>query len=206
MRCPKTWILYGSIGSVIAGSVVIAGSFARSSSEESQAFASRGETQIAGPSVMLRLQREGAPVLDLRRKGRRVPGAVRVLKGNAKEVVLSEAVLSSSGMRNQSRAVALLGETSEIDKVAQQLRSRSGLRDIYLIPSRMLEYYTLADVKQLTPRQLRARLAQMRVLDVSEAEEFAHAHVPGSRRVAYEALRSGDRSVLPPRGQPVALI
>lgn len=208
MHWLKRWGLYSCIGSGIIGGIVIVELFVTPFSERPQRAESRGETQIVGPSVMLRLQREGAPVFDLRRQGRPVPGAVRVVKRNAKGAVLSEAVIFQA--RAHSQAVVLLGDSPEVGEVAQQLRAQSSTTDIYLIPARMLEYHTLAGVSQLTPNQLQARLPRMHVLDVSEEEEFAHIRVPGSQRVSYETLRemlrAGDRSCLPPRGQMIALI
>jgi hypothetical protein len=208
MRIAKAWKIYGSVCcvtlTVLIGAVRHAASMRESAQESSQII----EPQIVGPSVMLRLQREKEPVLDLRPGGRQVPGALRV---SGKDVEKALVPLLSRSPHTRPRSVALLGDDiPQLVPIARRLRVRFELTDVYLVPAPMLEYHTLPDISQLTPAALRARLPRMRVLDVSEVEEFAARRVPGSRHASFAALWAGDRSMLPhkslTREQPLALI
>lgn len=43
-------------------------------------------------------------------------------------------------------------------------------------------------VKDITPQQLAAVLGQVSVIDVNEADNYAFAHVPGARLLAYDSI------------------
>lgn len=43
-------------------------------------------------------------------------------------------------------------------------------------------------VKDITPQELFAGLPRMHVIDVNEADNYAIAHVPGARLIAYDAI------------------
>ena len=43
-------------------------------------------------------------------------------------------------------------------------------------------------VKVITPQELFAGLPRMHVIDVNEADNYAFAHVPGARLIAYDAI------------------
>lgn len=43
-------------------------------------------------------------------------------------------------------------------------------------------------VKDITPQELFAGLPRMHVIDVNEADNYAFAHVPGARLMAYDAI------------------
>ena len=43
-------------------------------------------------------------------------------------------------------------------------------------------------VKDITPQELFAWLPRMHVIDVNEADNYAFAHVPGAKLIAYDAI------------------
>lgn len=43
-------------------------------------------------------------------------------------------------------------------------------------------------VKDITPQQLAGLLGKVQVIDVNEADNYAFAHVPGARLLAYDAI------------------
>lgn len=43
-------------------------------------------------------------------------------------------------------------------------------------------------VQDITPQELFAGLSRMHVIDVNEADNYAFAHVPGARLIAYDAI------------------
>lgn len=43
-------------------------------------------------------------------------------------------------------------------------------------------------IKGITPQELSARLGQVQVIDVNEADNYEFAHVPGAKLVAYDAI------------------
>ncbi|MBS1546429.1 MAG: hypothetical protein JST38_09350 [Bacteroidetes bacterium] len=47
-------------------------------------------------------------------------------------------------------------------------------------------------VKEITPQQLAMQLAQVQVIDVNEADNYAYAHVPGARLLVYDAIKPED--------------
>ena len=47
-------------------------------------------------------------------------------------------------------------------------------------------------VKDITPQQLAALLGKVHVIDVNEADNYAFAHVPGSKLLAYDAITPAD--------------
>jgi hypothetical protein len=190
MRLRALWIVSGGLATVALGNLAVDAWQAR----RVELLRPPGGVQIAGPSVLLRLQREGAPVFDLRPAGRPMPGVARLTPARA-------ATLATGRLPRAGHPVAVLGDTPAAAQLARQLAGPAGARPVYLVPPHLLEYRVLPDVPQLTPRQLQARLGQVRVLDVSEADEFAAVRIPGSRHVAYETIQAGDRSALPPRGQ-----
>ncbi len=54
---------------------------------------------------------------------------------------------------------------------------------------------TSAPVKDITPQELSALLGRVFVVDVNEPDNFAEAHVPGAKLVAYDALKAEDLPV-----------
>lgn len=47
-------------------------------------------------------------------------------------------------------------------------------------------------VQDITPRQLAALLGKVQVIDVNEADNYAFAHVPGAKLLAYDAIMAQD--------------
>jgi len=47
-------------------------------------------------------------------------------------------------------------------------------------------------VKEVTPLELSTLLGHVRVIDVNEADNFAYAHVPGAKLLAYDAIKPED--------------
>lgn len=166
--------------------VILAALIAARSTFSGAAARARGslQPQIVGPSVLLRLQSEGAVVLDLRSSGRPVPGAWR-------------GAVDDLARHSAARRVVLLGDESKVEKIAPKLAARGDVGAIFYVLPWMLESRKLPDVAQLSPAQLHALLgrknANVQVLDVSEADEFIESRVPGSRRVAYAAVQTGER-------------
>jgi hypothetical protein len=134
---------------------------------------------VVGPAVLLRLQREGVAVWDLRTRGRRFPGAQRA----------NYAALS--GLLRQTPGVALLVDDAQLSGTAALAAAAAP----YLIPASRLEAHVWRDVPQLTPQQLQAR-TDVDVWDVSELEEWQYGRVPGSRHLPFAHLLRGERQML----------
>lgn len=47
-------------------------------------------------------------------------------------------------------------------------------------------------VKEISPQELSTLLGQVYVVDVNEPENFAEAHVPGAKLMAYDAIKAED--------------
>lgn len=152
--------------------------------------------QTVGASVMLRLQREGAPVYDFRKTGQKIPGAIQS-GANTNFKVAPE--------------MALIGDEKQMLPLAKRLIQRREGTRVYVVPSAMVAAYPdFSGVRQIEPRAL-ARLMKtrkVRVFDFAEDEEFGWSHVSGSARIAWQDVMRSERNFLPAvqPGETVALI
>ena len=159
------------------------------------------QIQTVGASVMLRLQREGAPIYDFRASGQFIPGAIRVAKNS---------LFRNSGFKNSSQIV-LLGD-GVLPRAQQLLQSNSKAR-VYLVPSRFVASYPdFKNVRQIEPRAAQRLMRQnnARVFDFAEHEEFEYARVAGSTRIAWTSVLQNDLSAIQNEknkgGKPILLI
>jgi hypothetical protein len=136
------------------------------------------EAVIVGPAVLLRLQREGVAVWDLRTRGRRFPGAQRT----------NTAHLATHRL---SAPAAILVDDAQLSGMAATLADSP----TYLIPASRLEAHTWRGVPQITAQQLQAQ-SKVDVWDVSALEEWQHSRVPGSRHLPFTRLLRGERQML----------
>lgn len=136
--------------------------------------------QTVGASVMLRLQREGAPVYDFRKTGQSIFGAIRVSP--------------KTSLQNSSHLV-LIGDGDQVLAHAQQATQRNPKTRVYLVPSRFVAAYPdFQNVRQISPRAA-YRLMQktsVRIFDFAESEEFDYARVPDSTRIAWTSVLQND--------------
>ena len=145
--------------------------------------------EVVGASVLLRMQREGAPVYDFRREGQSIPDAQRTNENGF--------------MRNDfsnAPALVLIGDESQMGKLAQTLRETKNAPQITIVPSnKVAAYPDLAGVRQIEPRafwEKQNATDAIPIFDFAEDEEFVWARVAGSTRVPWSKFMSGDRRFL----------
>ncbi len=129
--------------------------------------------EIAGPSVLMNRQREGAIVVDLRKNGRAIPGAIK-----------------PDDFRG-GKAPVLVGETAVCRRFARENGIQSGS---IILPS-LLEVENLPGVPQIAPRATFEQ--KWPIFDMSEDFEFAASRLPNSRRFDFADFRAGKRDFLP---------
>jgi rhodanese-related sulfurtransferase len=167
--------------------------------------ASEKPIEVVGASVLLRMQREGAPVYDFRRDGQTIPGARRTQEDSFNQNDFSNA-----------RSLVLIGDETQLGKLARTLQTQENAPQIYIVPkNKVAAYPDFAGVRQIEPRaffekQNQNAARKIPIFDFAESEEFAFARVAGSTRVPWTKFISGDRSFLKTengaRLQTIALI
>jgi hypothetical protein len=135
------------------------------------------QVQVVGPLVLLRLQREGHAIFDLRSQGRAIPG---ISKATSQQV---------QNWARSKRPFTIVADDHAAPHVAKRFASSLA----YLVPASRLETTSWAGVKQWIPQQLSPRLAQVQIWDVSEADEFQQSHLPRSRHLPIQAILAGER-------------
>ena len=135
--------------------------------------------QVTGPTAMLSLQREGQPVFDARSGGRAIPGAARRFAGR----ITSPPLVAARGQ----------------DEAARWAKSRNWSGLVRWVPASLLEVRAHKGVAQMSAQEAwrQARSGAVAIIDVSEAGEWDALRVPGSRRVDWSRILSGDRSWVP---------
>lgn len=133
--------------------------------------------EVVGPSVLLNARDAGeVTVVDLRAKGRTVPGATKLYHPtNAPLFLLGEEISARNWARTHH------------------------VSDAFIIAPHMIEYHDLPGVPQLSPRVAREKVERDHwpLLDISEASEFQKSRLPRSQRFDYARFRAGNWSQLP---------
>ena len=181
---------------ILSISALAAGAFqlARESAPR-RASTAAPRIQIVGASVMLRLQREGAPVYDFRKTGQTIPGAIRVT--------------SKTSVQNSPQLV-LIGGGNRVLRHAQQAIRQYPTTRVYIVPASFVAPYPdFESVKQIEPSAAYRLMKyyDARVFDFAEVEEFDYARVPGSTRIAWTSVLQNDfAEIQKVKNQPVLLI
>lgn len=139
--------------------------------------APESQIEVVGPSVLLNARDAGkVNIVDLRAKGRAVPGASKVYRAN-------------------NAPLFVLGE----ETAARRFLAARHLRNAWIIVPQMVEYAPLPGVRQIEPRAAQAKIERENwpLFDVSEAFEFGNSRLPRSQRFDYNGFRAGDWHQLP---------
>lgn len=152
------------------------------------------QIQTVGASVMLRCQREGAPVYDFRTRGQVIPGAQRV---------------GFNSKIKPARETVLIGDGARVIRIANHITTHNTNARVYLVPSHAADAYPdFAGVRQIAPRKAWALMQKpsVRVFDFAEAEEFEFARVTKSTRIAWTRVLRDDFSTLEKCGAKTILL